>query len=167
MTGYALEASTAKSIAVLPQDAEESAAGPYAPEPHGFAHDVTDRFKSAMDRLAKVVFIAQQSDAQSLAAWPRMRSLKERIDTGLHITNAGKHRGIPLPLMVQLLKSSWHADATWPIQKAGAELEDGRAEAHTEPGPPVRVDPSAHDIAAAYRKRGISVPEPIPHKDDW
>ncbi|TKY87361.1 hypothetical protein EX895_004038 [Sporisorium graminicola] len=104
-------------------------------------------------------------------AWPTiLKRIHSALDSGKPITGAGPHRGLPMDVVVQTLKASWHVDGTWPVGPNAIQLleEQSMERTRAEKGPEAKQDPSPDDIAKAYRRRGVHVDEPqqVPD-DDW
>lgn len=158
----------ASQLSTAQDDAHTHGTGYQAgvPVQHQFAKDASASFVSSISRLAQLVEDTQGDESKLKGFWPQMRGIKQGLDRGKYISGAGKNRGIPLALTVQLLKASWHADSTWPIGEHALEQRQEQAIAGREPGPQARPDPSPDEIAAAYRKRGISVSELPLQTDD-
>lgn len=135
------------------------------PRPLRFAKDATASFVSTVRRLAQLVADTQGDEARLKAAWPQMQRIKQGLDSGKVISGAGEDRGLPLHLVIQLLKSSWHADSTWPVGEHALEQLHEQAAAGQDPGPQAIPDPSPDEIAIAYRMRGVDVPEPALQSD--
>ena len=104
-------------------------------------------------------------------AWPTiLKRIHGALDTGKPITGAGPGRGLPMGVVVQTLKASWHVDGTWPIgPNAMVELErKSKEKREQDKGPEGRQDPSPEDVARRYRERGVVVAEPENVADeDW
>ncbi|CDS00885.1 uncharacterized protein SPSC_03220 [Sporisorium scitamineum] len=104
-------------------------------------------------------------------AWPSiLKRIHTALDTGKQITGAGPHRGLPMDVVVQTLKASWHVDGTWPIGPNAVQLleEQSKERAREEKGPEAKQDPSPEEIAQTYRSRGVLVDEPQKvADDDW
>lgn len=104
-------------------------------------------------------------------AWPTiLKRIHGALDTGKPITGAGPGRGLPMDVVVQTLKASWHVDGTWPIDLgAMKEMEEQSIKrAKEEKGPEAKQDPSAEDVARMYSKRGVEVREvERVVDDDW
>ncbi|SPO23487.1 uncharacterized protein UTRI_02166 [Ustilago trichophora] len=140
---------------------------PLPSSPHAAAS-----FLSTLDRI-RTVLARTASDETLLRddAWPSiLKRIHGALDTGKPITGAGPNRGLPMNVVVQTLKASWHVDGTWPIgPNAMQHLEaQSKIRADKDKGPEGKQDPSPADVAKMYRERGIEVDEmETVRDDDW
>ena len=127
-------------------------------------------FLSTLDLVRTTLSRTPDEAALRDNAWPNiLKRIHGALDTGKPITGAGPGRGLPMDVVVQTLKASWHVDDTWPIgPNALKELEDQSKERmREEKGPEAKQDPSPQDVARAYSARGIHVKEIETAQDDW
>ncbi|EPQ27713.1 uncharacterized protein PFL1_04851 [Pseudozyma flocculosa PF-1] len=148
------------------------------PRNHGSASPscgTGNRFDESVARLDAIIAATAGSGRRLKEAWPQLRGLKSALDSGKSVTGAGTARGLPLRIVVQTLKASWHVDDTWPVgveeqaakTTTGAGLPGSGSQAAPEAGPPVRPDPDPQSIAHAYRERGVEVAPAIVVDDEW
>lgn len=138
---------------------------PIAPSPLA-----TASFRTTLDRIRTT--LSRTSHSETLLrdeAWPTiLRRMHSALDTGKPITGAGPNRGLPMDVVVQTLKASWHVDGTWPVGPNAMRVleEQSRDRAKADKGPEGKQDPSPYDVAQAYRDRGVLVEEPQKAADD-
>ncbi|KAJ9477986.1 Cutinase [Pseudozyma hubeiensis] len=132
----------------------------------------TPSFLTTLDRIRTT--LARTWHSETLLrddAWPTiLKRIHTALDTGKPITGAGPNRGLPMGVVVQTLKASWHVDGTWPIgPNAMALLEEQSVERmKAEKGPEAKQDPGPEAVARMYRERGVVVEEPLAvGDDDW
>ncbi|KIS70797.1 uncharacterized protein UMAG_01948 [Mycosarcoma maydis] len=118
--------------------------------------------------------LSQTSHSETLlrdTAWPViLKRIHAALDTGKPITGAGPNRGLPMNIVVQTLKASWHVDGTWPIGPNALQVmeEQSKKRRGIEKGPEGKQDPSPEDVASRYRERGVAIEEPeTVVDDDW
>ncbi|EST07893.1 hypothetical protein PSEUBRA_003018 [Kalmanozyma brasiliensis GHG001] len=131
----------------------------------------TASFLTTLDRIRTT--LARTSHDEKLLrddAWPAiLKRVHAALDTGKPITGAGPNRGLPMEIVSQTLKASWHVDGTWPIGPNAMQLleEHSVEKARAEKGPEAKQDPTSEDVAQAYRRRGVVVDEAKVVVDDW
>ncbi|PWY98551.1 hypothetical protein BCV70DRAFT_201867 [Testicularia cyperi] len=153
-----------------------------------YAADATPAFRTQLGSLAALLTRVRADPRLLQQSWPRLRGVKTALDSGKRVgAGAGRHRGLPLSLVIPILKSEWHNDGTWPLDcsipghgigiATGTGTDIGSNEQQEKQKPtsmstPAQAhvppqDPSPDQIATAYRSRGIAVPDAIPVLDDW
>lgn len=145
--------------------------GPRDDQPHSYPH-ATASFTATLRQIHAT--LARTSHDETLLgddAWPSiLKRIHTALDTGKPITGAGPQRGLPMDVVVQTLKASWHIDGTWPVGPNAMQVleEQSREKAKADKGPEAKQDPSPDDVAEAYRRRGVRVDEPLKvDDDDW
>ncbi|PWN50165.1 hypothetical protein IE53DRAFT_344641 [Violaceomyces palustris] len=142
-----------------------SSAPPTPPDPIIRAH------QAEMERLRALVDSNSKTDRELMSLWPRLKNLKASLDQGKEIRNLPVGRGLPLSVLVKILKSCWHNDGTWPLDESVKDRTsiDPTRLPQPEPGPPARPDPDPQQVAEAYKSRGIFVEDPVPldHDKVW
>lgn len=123
---------------------------------------------------------------------PRLSNLYNALDAGRTISyqdDGNRTRGIPMWIVVRTCKAKWHQDGTWPLlgsdEIVDADVHGTLPPRSTHPSrslirPPgtnsfaaptvlSTQEPSAEEIAQAYRRRGIKVEEAVlsPDLEDW
>ncbi|CAO1629376.1 unnamed protein product [Sympodiomycopsis kandeliae] len=159
--------------------------------------DRNKRFQDALDRIHRVLTSTEAAE-ELKSTWhgsgsdekkTALKDFKRLLDSGKRVnpSETDTPRGIPMWMVVRTVKSSWHADGSWPLlgsdeslpsSSSGMDIPSsihpralllrpkGQDRFELPPsdiavGEIVKQDPEPDRIAEAYRARGVQNPSEI------